>query len=484
MALPLRVLLVEDSPDDALLLIEELRTGGYAPDYLRVDTADSMRQALATSDWQLVLADFRMPHFSGPEALRIIKESGKDIPFIVVSGTVTDQQAIDMMRDGASDFILKQNMGRLVSAIQRELREAESRHKRRDAEFALARERAFLSSAIELLPFPIVFNSPTGEVIRANRASYDFFNNLPQSAWWDQQLLAAETRRQIPRDEWPMIRAARGEVVPPVEGILVLPDGHESPVLAVSAPVYIEGELVATVVTLTDISPLKEADQAKNRFLAVLSHELRTPLANILGWAQEAEESPEMAPEALRIIQRNAESQLRMLENLLEVSRLLFDKLDLRRVETDLWSLTLEVAHQREREIGEKQLAFELIPADAPLPVLVDRKRMREVIENLLDNAMHSSLPGTKITIRGRREGNKAVLEIRDTGRGIPPELLPHIFTLFQLSPEVIQAGGGLGLGLPLAKAIIEQHDGTIDLTCPEAGPGCIVTVTLPITEA
>ena len=484
MPTPLRVLLVEDAEDDALLLVEELRAGGYAPEYLRVDTAEQMRQALKTSSWELVLADYSLPRFSGPDALRIFKESGQDVPFIVVSGTVIEQQAIDMMRDGASDFILKQQHGRLLPAIRRDLREAAFRHERRQVTAALARERAFLSSAIELLPFPVIFNTPDGDVLRANRASYEFFDHQEPTAWWNMTLLAAETRQPIPKEQWPMMRAANGEVVPPVEGIIVLPDGREVPVLAVSAPVYVEGTLVATVVSLTDITPLKEADRAKNRFLSVLSHELRTPLANILGWAREALEVPEEAPEALRIIQRNADNQRRMLENLLEVSRLLYGKLELRRTPADLWQLALEEARSAAAEARERQVTLDFVSPEQPLPVRVDSKRIREVIENILDNALHSSSSGTRITLRGRREGASAVLIIQDTGRGIPATQLPDIFTLFQLSPEVVQSGGGLGLGLPLAKAIIEQHGGSIGISSSGAGQGSTVTVTLPLEDA
>jgi len=480
---PLKVLMVEDSKDDALLLAEELRAGGYEPIYTRVDTADAMRRALEAEPWEIVLADYYMPHFSGPEALRVLRESRLDIPYIVVSGTVTEQQAIDMMRDGASDFILKQRLGRLVPAIRRELREAQVRQERRHAQEALQREQAFLSSAIELLPFPIIFNTPNGEVIRANQASYRFFEDLGTSAWWNRQLLTADTRTPIPHEEWPMARAARGEVVPQTEGILVLPNGREVPVLAVAAPVFVGEQLVATVVAFMDISPLKEADRAKNQFLAVLSHELRTPLANILGWTREAQEMPTEVPEALRIIQRNAGEQQRMLENLLEVSRLLHGKLTLRQEPADLWQLMLDMVAEMTPIAGERNIHFVLHPPDGPLPVSVDQKRVRIVLCDLLDNAVRCSKTGQQVAVYGYREDAMAVLCILDTGKGIPPEVLPHLFDLFYISPEVEQTGGGLGLGLPLSKAIVERHGGKISVTSAGVGQGETATVTLPLAN-
>ncbi len=251
MADPLRVLLVEDNPDDAVLLVEALRAGGLDIHFARVETADAMRQALTTASWELVLADFAMPHFSGPSALRVLQESGQDIPFIVVSGTVTEVQAIEMMRQGAHDFILKQSLGRLVPAVRRELHEAQLRRERGQALEALTREQAFFASAIELLPFPIIFNTSSGEVLRANQASYRFFGDLGLSAWWHRDLIDPVTHQPVPRDQWPMMRAARGEVVPPVEGTLVLSDGRAVDVLAVAAPVLVNDVIVATVVAFT-----------------------------------------------------------------------------------------------------------------------------------------------------------------------------------------------------------------------------------------
>ncbi len=479
----LRVLLVEDSIDDALLLIDALRQGGFEPTSRRVDVATDMQQALANDAWDIVLADYRMPHFSGPAALRTLKDSGLDIPFIIVSGTVTNQQAIDMMRDGASDFILKQDLVRLTPAIRRELREAEGRRERRQAELALAREQAFLSSAIELLPFPVIFNTPGGEVIRANKASYQFFVDLGSPTWRQRQLLQPDTGMPLPRDQWPMIRAAHGEVIPPVEHTLIMTDGRTVPVLVGAAPVYVGETLVATVVSFTDISPLKEVDQAKNRFLSLLSHELRTPLTNILGWVQEAKELPEVIPEALHIILRNAEMQRRMLENLLEVSRLLHGKLDLLCQPTDVWHLVLDAVHAMTPQAEERQVSFETLAPATKLPALVDRKRICLVLENILQNALCFSAPDSRVEVRGARDGDMARIAIQDFGHGISPAQLPDVFELFHTSPEIERTGGGLGLGLPLAKAVLEGHGGWITVASAGEGQGTTITIAVPLVD-
>lgn len=130
----LRVLLVEDSEDDAMLLLRELRRGGYKPMFERVDTPAAMLNALSRERWELIICDYSMPHFSAPTALKLLQESGLDLPFIIVSATIGEDTAVAAMKAGAHDYIIKGNLSRLVPAIDRELREAEVRLARRRAE--------------------------------------------------------------------------------------------------------------------------------------------------------------------------------------------------------------------------------------------------------------------------------------------------------------------------------------------------------------
>lgn len=133
----LRILIVEDLEDDAMLLAEELRSGGYAPEWERVQTMSEMRAALENREWDIILADYSMPGFSGLEALALAQEKECDLPFILVSATVDDRTAVEAMRRGAHDYIMKDNLARLLPAVGRELREAEMRRARRIAEAAL-----------------------------------------------------------------------------------------------------------------------------------------------------------------------------------------------------------------------------------------------------------------------------------------------------------------------------------------------------------
>jgi signal transduction histidine kinase len=134
MSVPLRVLIVEDSEDDTLLMLLELRRNGYEPTSERVDSAEAMSAALDRQTWDLILSDYAMPRFSMSAALTMVQEKGLDLPFIVVSGAIGEEAAVAAMRAGAHDYVMKGNITRLAPAVERELREAEMRRERRRAE--------------------------------------------------------------------------------------------------------------------------------------------------------------------------------------------------------------------------------------------------------------------------------------------------------------------------------------------------------------
>lgn len=152
MTIPLRVLVVEDNEDDAVLLLRALRLGGYAPESVRVETSADMKAALREHEWDLIVSDYVMPHFSGLAALRLVQESGLDIPFIVVSGSIGEETAVYAMKAGAHDYIMKENLVRLVPAVERELGDAEARLERRVAEDARRQTEVHYQALVERVP--------------------------------------------------------------------------------------------------------------------------------------------------------------------------------------------------------------------------------------------------------------------------------------------------------------------------------------------
>lgn len=149
MKYPIKILIIEDSEEDAFLLIEEVKKGGYIPFFEVVDTASAMTDALAKGKWDVIISDFKLPRFSGLEALNILREKRLDLPFILVSGAIGEEMAVEVMKAGACDYISKEKLSRLVPVIERELREAKIREERKIAREALKISEKFYRTIFE-----------------------------------------------------------------------------------------------------------------------------------------------------------------------------------------------------------------------------------------------------------------------------------------------------------------------------------------------
>ena len=178
---PLRVLLIEDSDPDALLLGRHLRQGGLEPAIRRVETAAQLQAALPEEEWHVIISDYRLPGFDGMEALQQVKAHGRDVPFILVSGVIGDEQAVAAMKAGAHDFILKDKLARLVPAIERELRDAETRRQRREAETALRLAKEEWERTFDSVPDLVAIIDGRHRIRRANRAMADRLGRSPEA---------------------------------------------------------------------------------------------------------------------------------------------------------------------------------------------------------------------------------------------------------------------------------------------------------------
>jgi PAS domain S-box-containing protein len=168
MGIPLKTLIIEDSEDDALLVVRALQQGGYDPAYERVDTAGAMSKALEREAWDIIVSDYSMPHFSGLAALALYKEKGLDTPFIVVSGTIGEETAAATMVSGANDYVMKKNLSRLIPAVRRELKEAESRRERKRGEEALKSSEQKYRNIFENVVEGIFQTTSEGRFLTAN----------------------------------------------------------------------------------------------------------------------------------------------------------------------------------------------------------------------------------------------------------------------------------------------------------------------------
>ena len=168
----LRVLMVEDSEADALLTIRALKKGGYNPVYERVETAAAMKKAFKEKQWDIILCDYKLPKFNATSAIVILKETNIDIPLIIVSGSIGEETAVECMRLGAKDYIMKGNLSRLCSAVARELEEAKARNKQKQAEKALKVSEEKYRLVVENAKEAIIIIQD-GNVVFFNRAAID-----------------------------------------------------------------------------------------------------------------------------------------------------------------------------------------------------------------------------------------------------------------------------------------------------------------------
>jgi PAS domain S-box-containing protein len=276
-------------------------------------------------------------------------------------------------------------------------------------------------------------------------------------------------------------------------------DGAEFPVEVSLSPIGTEGELVASAIR--DITDRKhaehersrllqeraahaEASRIKDEFIATLSHELRTPLNAILGWAtlmQEGAVAGERANHALTTIVRNARAQMQLVEDLLDVSRIVAGKLSLTVRALDFAELLEHAIEVVRPSVNGRELRLDVTLERRPLLMMGDADRLQQMMWNLLSNAIKFSLPHGRIGVRAWQSDAQVFLEVRDTGVGIDPKFLPHVFDRFRQEDSSYTRGyAGLGLGLAIVKSIAELHGGSVTAASSGPGHGAAFQVALP----
>jgi signal transduction histidine kinase/ActR/RegA family two-component response regulator len=224
--------------------------------------------------------------------------------------------------------------------------------------------------------------------------------------------------------------------------------------------------------------------RAKDEFLAVVSHELRTPLSAMLGWAEVLRSRRPGDPiyeRALQTIERNAELQSKLIEDLLDTARILSGKLSIEAQPLYLDAILEESLDVVRPTAEAKDIELIVTFESAPGPILGDANRLQQVFWNLLSNAIKFTEPGGRVEVRMERAGVEARIVVSDTGKGITPDFLPYVFDPFrQADSSSARRQGGLGLGLALAERLVEMHGGAIKAESDGEGRGATFTVTLP----
>ena len=358
------------------------------------------------------------------------------------------------------------------------------------------RARANLETLIDTTPVGVVvFNAGTGVPVSLNREGRRLVDGLTNPGQTAEQLLDVLTfrradGREISLREFPLAEAlSTGETVRAEEIVISVPDGRSVSVLLNATAIRSEeGQVESVVVTLQDMTALEELDRLRAEFLGMVSHELRAPLTSIKGCAatvlgSSADMDPAVVRQFFRIIEEQAD----------HMHDLVADLLDVARIETGTLPVTPEPAEvavlvDRARSTfssagGRNNLAID-IPPDLPL-VMADRRRIVQVVGNLLSNAAKHSSESSVITVTVVREDVHVAVSVADEGRGIPSERLPYLFRKFTRTDGDDLGSGvaGPGLGLAICKGIVEAHGGRIWAESEGPGMGARFTFTIPTVE-
>jgi signal transduction histidine kinase len=230
---------------------------------------------------------------------------------------------------------------------------------------------------------------------------------------------------------------------------------------------------------------LSEADRRKNEFLATLAHELRNPLAPIRNGLQLmhlADDDPQIIKESLPLLERQVKHMVRLIDDLMDVSRITLGKLELRKERVELASVIRNAVETSRPLIEESGHELAVTHSSMPLDVDGDITRLAQVFSNLLNNAAKHTEQGGEIALIVERHGNEAVVSVRDNGVGIPTEMLAHVFDPFtQVDRSLERSQGGLGIGLTLVKRLVEMHGGSIEARSGSHRMGSEFVVRLPI---
>jgi two-component system, cell cycle sensor histidine kinase and response regulator CckA len=512
---PLRVLIVEDSEDDMLLLLRELRQGGYTLDYVRVDTAAEMQAALERQTWDIVIADYSLPAFSGPEALKLMQRQGLDLPFIIVSGTIGEDTAVDAMKAGAHDFLSKGKLARLVPAVERELREAVERQKRRSAELALQEANDVLRNYADELEklynhAPCGYHSldKDGIFIRINDTE------LKMLGYTRDELVGIKKFSDLLSDESLQTFQSRFPIfqqqgwVRDLEFQMIRKDGTILPVslsaTAVQDPTgkYLHSRSVVVEITERKLAE-EELRKMEAQFLRAqrmeslgtlssgIAHDFNNILTPILAASQiiplRIPDLDRKNLELLKLIEESTKRGADLVKQILSFARGVEGK----RTPLQVRHLLAEVIKVLRQTFPKNITIATDIPTTNLWTVSADTTQLHQVLMNLCVNARDAMPDGGTLSLSIANQfideaytrtnleahvGSYVTITVADTGTGIPPKLIDLIFDPFFTTKE---QGKGTGLGLSTVLGIIKSHGGFVQVYS-EVGKGSQFKVYLP----
>jgi two-component system cell cycle sensor histidine kinase/response regulator CckA len=498
----LHVLQVEDSNSDATLILRVLTKAGYDVQSQRVEDPEEMREALSRGSWDVIISDHCMANFDAPAALCVLHESGHDIPFIVVSGSIGEELAAALMKSGAHDYILKDHLARLAPVVEREIREARSRCFRRQVEKDLSESQQRLAQAIEATQLGTFDFSPqTGSMIWSELTNRHFGLRLNAEVTYDTFL-----RGLHPDDRDRIHNTVQSLLLPHSDGqfaaeyrTLGIEDRVERWVCSWGRVFFdSERQPVRFVGVTQDVSERKRLEaqlhQAQKlesvaRLAGGVAHDFNNLLTVINGYSEMLlQKLPRSNPlhDLCKEIRTAGERASALSGQLLVLSRKQV-------VQTKVVNLNVVVA-EVERMLGRvigADIHLESILSPSLGCALADSGQLHQVLMNLALNARDAMPLGGTLTIETAnvdigesfaephvelKPGHYVELKVSDTGVGISKEVMAHLFEPFFTTKRV---GQGTGLGLATAYGIIKQNGGSISVHS-ELDLGTSVNVYLP----
>ncbi len=508
MPTPLRVLHLEDSPDDADFALRELRQAGFALTSQRVQTEADYRRQLQEFDADVILADYSLPSYDGLAALTVAQELCPEVPLIFVSGTMSETSIVEALQHGAKDYVLKERLSRLGPAVRRALREVQERKRAEQAEAAVQRAEEQLRdserlyhSLVENLPQNVFRKDLSG---RFTFASQRFCQTLGKPVEevlgkTDRDFYPADLAASYQQDDARVM--ATGEAWEGEEEHRA-PDGPPQFVQVMKTPLRdAQGQVTGLQAIFWDITARKQAElalakaneaaeaanRAKSEFLANMSHELRTPLTAILGFSELLADSAHPDSEQrefVDLIRNSGAALLALINDILDLSRIEANKMPLEKVDIPLQQIIDDVMSVVRIRAEQKGLRLKVVHA-FPLSECIhtDRARLRQILVNLMGNAVKFTERGEIcLTLRWLREAARAPrmqFAVSDTGIGIPAAKLGEIFQAFtQADGTFARRYGGSGLGLTISQRLAQVLDGEIQVAS-EVGQGSTFTLTI-----
>jgi len=500
---PLKVIHLEDDPNDVEIVGATLEQQGLRCEVTTVSTKDTFVSALERGPVDIILSDYGLPGFDGLSALSIASRIQPNTPFIIVSGTIGEEAAIDSMRSGATDYVLKTRLIRLAPAVRRAIEEATERATRRDTEATLERERKFLRALLDSLDTGVVACDQDGALTLFNRATRELHGMqeqaIPPEEWASEyKLYRPDGQTPLTTEEIPLVRALKGEHLRHAEITIRHREGGSHALVVTGQPsIGDRGEKLGAVITMQDVTELKQLErqfqqaqkmEAMGLLAAGVAHDFNNLLTVISGYCQLAQARLQAGHPVLRDLAEVAKAGERaanLTRQLLAFSR----QQVLEPRVLDLNDVIADVEKMLRRLLGaDIELRFR--PAEGLGQLRADAGQVEQVLLNLIVNARDAMPDGGRITIEtenveiGDRSeipsGSYVLLTVSDTGSGMDAKTSSRIFEPFFTTKEL---GRGTGLGLSTVHGIVKQSEGHIAVQS-ELGQGTTFRIHFPRVSA